>query len=61
MIISEDIECIQYPIKKKSDVFSVFKEYKVQVKLKSGKMIKYLRTNNDGEYKYEEFLAYYKQ
>ena len=39
-----------YPIKKKSDVFSVFKEYKAQVELESGKKIKCLRTDNGGEY-----------
>ena len=38
-----------YPLKKKSDEFSVFKEYKAWVKLKSGKKIKCLRIDNGGE------------
>ena len=32
-----------YPIKKKSDVFPVFKEYKARVELEFGKTIKCLR------------------
>nr|GEW52879.1 Gag-Pol polyprotein [Tanacetum cinerariifolium] len=39
-----------YPIKKKSDVFEVFKVYKARVELDYGKKIKYLRTDNRGEY-----------
>ncbi|KAH9658914.1 retrovirus-related pol polyprotein from transposon TNT 1-94-like protein [Citrus sinensis] len=42
--------CWAYLIKKKSDVFSVFKEYKARVELESGKKIKCLRTDNGGEY-----------
>ncbi|PWA57616.1 Gag-Pol [Artemisia annua] len=38
--------CWVYPIKKKSDVFEVFKVYKARVELDSGKKIKCLRTNN---------------
>ncbi|GJV45587.1 gag-pol polyprotein [Tanacetum coccineum] len=43
-----------YPIKKKSDVFEVFKVYKARVELESGK-IKFLRTDNGGEYTGDEF------
>ena len=50
-----------YPIKKKSDVFSVFKEYTAQVELESGKKIKCLRTDNGGKYTDDEFLAFCKQ
>ena len=50
-----------YPIKKKSDVFSVFKEYKARVELESSKRIKCLRTNNGGEYTNDEFLDFCKQ
>ncbi|KAH9650921.1 hypothetical protein KPL70_026553 [Citrus sinensis] len=50
-----------YPIKKKSDVFPVFKEYKARVELESGKKIKCLRTDNGGEYTDGEFLAFCKQ
>ncbi|KAH9701426.1 hypothetical protein KPL71_024990 [Citrus sinensis] len=53
--------CWVYPIKKKSDVFPVFKEYKVRVELESGKKIKCLRTDNGGEYTDGEFLAFCKQ
>ncbi|KAH9742745.1 hypothetical protein KPL70_003057 [Citrus sinensis] len=53
--------CWVYPIKKKSDVFPVFKEYKAWVELESGKMIKCLRTDNGGEYTDGEFLAFCKQ
>ncbi|KAH9659545.1 hypothetical protein KPL70_023885 [Citrus sinensis] len=53
--------CWVYPIKKKSDIFPVFKEYKVRVELESGKKIKCLRTDNGGEYTDDEFLAFCKQ
>ncbi|KAH9741648.1 hypothetical protein KPL70_002701 [Citrus sinensis] len=52
---------LMYPIKKKSDVFPVFKEYKARVELESGKKIKCLRTDNGGEYTEGEFLAFCKQ
>ncbi|GJS63014.1 gag-pol polyprotein [Tanacetum coccineum] len=47
--------CWVYPIKKKSDVFEVFKVYKAQIKLDSGKKNKCLRTDNGGEYTGDEF------
>ncbi|KAH9745518.1 hypothetical protein KPL70_004102 [Citrus sinensis] len=53
--------CWVYPIKKKSHIFPVFKEYKVRVELESGKKIKCLRTDNGGEYTDGEFLAFCKQ
>ena len=53
--------CWVYPIKKKSDVFLMFKEYKAWVEFESGKRIKCLRTNNGGEYIDGEFLAFCKQ
>ena len=53
--------CWVYPIKKKSDVFSVFKEYKARVELESDKRIKCLRTNNGGEYTDGEFHTFCKQ
>ncbi|KAH9755120.1 hypothetical protein KPL71_015668 [Citrus sinensis] len=53
--------CWVYSIKKKSDVFSVFKEYKAHVKLEYGKRIKCLRTDNSGEYTDGKFLAFWKQ
>ena len=53
--------CWVYPIKRKSDVFEVFKAFKARVELDSGKKIKCLRTDNGREYTDGEFLAFYKQ
>ncbi|GJT46104.1 gag-pol polyprotein [Tanacetum coccineum] len=53
--------CWVYPIKKKSDVFKVFKVYKARVELDSGKKIKCLRTNNGGEYTSDEFDTFCRQ
>jgi len=50
-----------YPIKRKSDVFPVVKEFKARVELETGKKIKCLRTNNGGEYVDGDFLAFCKQ
>ncbi|KAE8721506.1 hypothetical protein F3Y22_tig00015910pilonHSYRG00092 [Hibiscus syriacus] len=47
--------CWVYPIKKKSDVFSTFKNFKMRVELDSGNKIKCFRTDNEGEYTSEEF------
>ena len=44
-----------YPIKRKSDVFSTFKNFKARVELDSGNKIKCFRTDNGGEYTSEEF------
>ena len=49
-----------YPIKKNSDVFPAFKEYKARVELESGKKIKCLRTDNGGKYTDGKFLAFCK-
>ncbi|GJR76858.1 gag-pol polyprotein [Tanacetum coccineum] len=48
--------CWVYPIKKKSDVFEVFKVYKARVELDSRNKIKCLRTDNLGEYTRDEFV-----
>ncbi|GJU60714.1 gag-pol polyprotein [Tanacetum coccineum] len=53
--------CWVYPIKKKSDVFEVFKVYKARVKLDSGMKIKCLRTDNGGEYTGDEFDIFSRQ
>ncbi|KAK0602044.1 hypothetical protein LWI29_029846 [Acer saccharum] len=53
--------CWVYPIKRKSDVFEVFKAFKARVELNSGKKIKCLRTDNGREYTDGEFLAFCKQ
>ncbi|KAE8725329.1 hypothetical protein F3Y22_tig00008957pilonHSYRG00078 [Hibiscus syriacus] len=47
--------CWVHPIKKKSDVFSTFKNFKARVELDSGNKIKCFRTDNGGEYTSEEF------
>ncbi|GKF48841.1 gag-pol polyprotein [Tanacetum coccineum] len=53
--------CRVYLIKKKSDVFEVFKVYKARVELDSGKKIKCLRTDNGGEYTGNEFDTFCRQ
>jgi len=50
-----------YPIKKKSDVFSIFKEFKARVELESEKKITCFRTDNGGKYTDEDFLTFCKQ
>lgn len=50
-----------YPIKRKTDVFPVFKEFKARMELESGKKIKCLRTDNGGEYTGDEFDNFCKQ
>ena len=50
-----------YPIKKRSDVFRIFKVFKARVELESGKRIKCLRTDNGGEYIDGDFIAFCKQ
>ncbi|KAE8687107.1 cytochrome P450 71A9-like [Hibiscus syriacus] len=51
--------CWVYPIKKKSDVFSTFKNFKARVKLDYGNKIKCFRTDNGGEYTSKEFDDFY--
>ncbi|GJX09879.1 gag-pol polyprotein [Tanacetum coccineum] len=53
--------CLVYPIKKKSDVFEVFKVYKARVKLDSRKKIKFLGTDNGVEYTSDEFDTFCRQ
>nr|GEU91101.1 retrovirus-related Pol polyprotein from transposon TNT 1-94 [Tanacetum cinerariifolium] len=53
--------CWVYPIKKKSDVFEVFKVYKARVELDFETKIKCLRTDNGGEYTCDEFDLFYRQ
>jgi len=50
-----------YPVKKKSDVFMVFTDFKARAELKFGKRIMCLRTNNGGEYTNGDFLTFCKQ
>nr|GEV07766.1 hypothetical protein [Tanacetum cinerariifolium] len=53
--------CWVYQIKKKSNVFEVFKVYKARVELDSGKKITCLRTDNGGEYTGDEFDTFCRQ
>ena len=50
-----------YPIKKKSDVFPIFKDFKARVELESEKTIKFLRTDNEGQYIDGDFIKFCKQ
>lgn len=50
-----------YPIKRKTDVFSIFKVYKARIELEFGKSIKCLRSNNRREYTSKEFTEYCNQ
>jgi len=50
-----------YPIKKKSNVFAIFKEFKAKLEFESGKKIKCLRTDNGGEYINGDFLTFCRQ
>ena len=47
--------CWVYPIRRKADVFVVFKIFKARVEFESEKKIKCLRTDNGGEYISDEF------
>lgn len=47
-----------YFLTHKSEVFSTFKTWRIQVENQTGNRVKYLRSNNDGEYTSEEFQRY---
>jgi hypothetical protein len=47
-----------YFLPHKSDVFITFKKWKAQVETQTGKKVKYLRSDNGGEYDSREFRAY---
>ena len=49
-----------YPIKKKSYMFPIFKDFKARVELESGKRIKCLRADNGEEYTNRDFIAFIK-
>ena len=51
--------CWVYSIKRKLDVFLVFKTFKTQKKLEMGKKIKCLRTNNGKEFCSQEFPTFW--
>jgi len=47
-------------LKQKSEVFDKFREYKSKVERHTGKHIKYLRSDNGGEYVSDRFKQYFK-
>ena len=49
-----------YFMKEKSEVFIKFKEWKAEVENQTGRKIKYLRTDNGGEYNESKFLQFCK-
>ena len=49
-----------YMLKRKADVFNVFKQFKVMVEKRTCKSIKCLRTDNGGEFTSVEFEQYCK-
>ncbi|KAH9685421.1 Integrase catalytic domain-containing protein [Citrus sinensis] len=51
--------CWVHPIKKKSNVFPVFKEYKVRLELESGEKIKCLMIDNSEEYTDSKFFTFW--
>ena len=50
-----------YFLKIKSDIFSRFKEFKIEVEKKSGKLLKVLRSERGGEYNLNEFKTFCRQ
>ncbi|CAL8118972.1 unnamed protein product [Prunus armeniaca] len=50
-----------YFMKQKSEVFAKFKEWKTETENQTGRKIKYLRSDNGGEYTSNEFTNYCKQ
>ena len=50
-----------YFMKQKSEVFAKFKEWKTETENQTGRKIKYLRSDNEGEYTSNEFTDYCKQ
>lgn len=47
-----------YLLKRKSEVFLIFKKFKLMCKKQSGKAIKVIRKNGGGEYTSHEFKKY---
>ncbi|GAA0185588.1 hypothetical protein LIER_32876 [Lithospermum erythrorhizon] len=54
-ILEEENRRMKTPIKRKTDVFETFKTFKVHLELESGKKMKCLRTENEGDYTSSEF------
>lgn len=45
-------------MKYKDETFSMFKQWKMEVETQTGKNLKYLMSNNGGEYKSKEFVDF---
>ena len=52
--------CWVYPLKRKDQTFSCFRDWKAEVENRTGRKLKTLRTNNGGEYTSTEFQNYLK-
>jgi hypothetical protein len=50
-----------YLLKRKVDVFTIFKKFRDLVEKSTGRLIKCLRIDNGGEYTSMEFKNYYKE
>ena len=50
-----------YFLKHKSDTFTYFKEFKAEAEKQSGKFVKILRSDGEGEYDSREFVDFCKQ
>ena len=50
-----------YFMREKSEVFAKFKEWKAEVENQIGRKIKYLRSDNGGEYRDGKFMEFCKQ
>ncbi|CAL2271856.1 unnamed protein product [Prunus armeniaca] len=50
-----------YFMKQKSEVFAKFKEWKIETENQTERKIKYLRSDNGGEYTSNEFTNYCKK
>lgn len=48
-------------MKTKGEVFSHFRAFKSQVENMTGRVIKVLRIDNDGEYNSHDFIDFYKE
>ena len=53
--------CWVYPLKRKDQTFSVFRDWKAEVENRTGQRLKTLRTDNGGEYMSDEFQNHLKR
>ena len=48
-------------MREKSEVIAKFKEWKAEIENQTGRKIKYLHSDNGGEYRHERFMEFCKQ